>query len=120
MFENVGRKIKGFVKIIFWIEAIASVVAGIVYMATAWDTQWIGLFIAAGGILVAWISSWMLYGYGEIIDKLIEIERNTRGSGKKSETQEKIDSERLGNLERLRAQGLITEEEYQQAASKEQ
>ena len=54
------------------------------------------------------------------IDKASDIERNTRGGERKSEAQAKVDSERIGKIEKLRSQGLITEEEYQKAISKEQ
>ena len=38
-----------------------------------------GLGVMLGGFLVSWIMSWFLYGYGELIDKTSQIERNTRG-----------------------------------------
>ena len=72
------------------------------------------------GPFVAWVFSWLLYGYGELIEKTCEIARNTQGGERKSEAQSKVDSERINKIERLRSQGLITEEEYQQAISKEQ
>ncbi len=117
MFDNIGGKIKGLAKVLFWIEAIGAVIAGLVMVE---DTEGISLLFALAGILVAWISSWFLYGFGEIIDKLCDIERNTRGGERKSEAQARVDSERISKIEKLRSQGLITEEEYQQAISKEQ
>ncbi len=117
MFDNIGGKIKGLAKVLFWIEAISAVIAGLV---TVEVTEGFSLLFALAGILVAWISSWFLYGFGEIIDKLCDIERNTRGGERKSEAQVRVDSERISKIEKLRSQGLITEEEYQQAISKEQ
>lgn len=116
MFDNIGGKIKGLAKVIFWLEAIAAVIVGLVLVE---DTEGLSLFFAIAGVLAAWISAWFLYGFGEIIDKLCDIERNTRGGERKSEAQSKVDFERINKIEKLRSQGLITEEEYQQAISKE-
>lgn len=59
MFENIGKKIKDLVMTIFFIEAI-------IFLVVALFTKFILLpFI---GIPVAWITSFVLYGYGELID----------------------------------------------------
>ena len=99
------------------LEVFAAVIVGIVL---AEGTEGLSLLFALAGVIVAWISACFLYGFGEIIDKLCDIERNTRGGERKSEAQSKVDSERINKIEKLRSQGLITEEEYQQAISKEQ
>lgn len=117
MFDNIGGKIKGLAKVLFWLQVIAAVIVGIVLVE---DTEGLSLLFALAGVPVAWISAWFLYGFGEIIDKLCDIERNTRGGERKSEAQSNVDSERVNKIEKLRSQGLITEEEYQQAISKEQ
>lgn len=120
MYENIGKKIKGLVKAMFAIEAIVAVIAGLIVMSIDEDMVLIGLLVMIGGTLVAWVSSWLLYGFGELIDKVCDIERNTRGGLQNIDAQPKVDLERIGKLEKLRAQGLITEEEYQQAIAKEQ
>lgn len=119
MYDNIGGKIKGLAKAIFIVLTIAAVIAGIALMASDEDMIPIGLLIMLGGPLVTWVSSWLLYGFGELIDKTCDIARNTHGGEKKSEAQSKVDYERVGKIERLRSQGLINEEEYQQAISKE-
>lgn len=78
MYENIGGKIKGLAKAIFIIEAIAAVITGFVLMASDSDTFLIGLLVMIIGSIVAWVSSWFLYGFGELIDKACEIEKNTR------------------------------------------
>lgn len=115
MFENIGGKIKGLAKIVFLLEIIAAVIVGLVLVD---GTEGLSLLYAIAGVLVAWVSVWFLYGFGEIIDKLCDIERNTRGGERKSEAQSKVDFEKINKIEKLRSQGLITEEEYQQAISK--
>ena len=120
MYNNIGGKIKGLAKASFIVAAIAAVITGIALMATDEDLILYGLLVMVVGPIVAWVSSWLLYGFGELIDKASDIERNTRGGERKSEAQSKVDSERINKIEKLRSQGLITEEEYQQAISKEQ
>ena len=120
MYDNIGGKIKGLAKATFIVEAIAAVITGIALMASDDDMIPIGLLVMVVGPIVAWVSSWLLYGFGELVDKTCDIERNTRGGERKSEAQAKVDSERISKIEKLRSQGLITEEEYQQAINKEQ
>ena len=118
MYNNIGGKIKGLAKAVFIVGAIAAVIMGIALMASNEDMTPIGLLVMAVGPLVAWVSSWLLYGFGELIDKTCDIAWNTHGGKRKSEAQSKADYERISKIEKLRSQGLITEEEYQQAISK--
>ena len=91
MYDNIGGKIKGLAKIVFIVEAIAAAITGIALMASDEDRILIGLLVMVVGPLVAWVSSWLLYGFGELIDKTCDIERNTRGDERKSEEQSKVD-----------------------------
>ena len=81
MYDNIGGKIKGLATAIFIIEAIVGIIYGIALMATDEDLILIGLLVLVGGPIVAWVSSWLIYGFGELIDKTCDIERNTRGEG---------------------------------------
>ena len=115
MFDNIGGKIKLLAKIMFCIMAIGSVIGGIVIISDGYDDViLVGVAVMLLGPLFAWVSSWFMYGFGELIEKTGEIARNTY-PGTKSVTQAKVDFERINKLEKLRAEGLITEEEYQQA-----
>lgn len=123
MFENVGQKIKGYAKALFIAQLIMYIIGGIVALALGidWDEEYwifIGLVLLALGWAIAWLNSVFIYGFGELIVKATEIERNTRGGEKKSEVQAKVDDERLAKLEKLRAEGLITEEEFKTALNK--
>ncbi len=117
MYDNIGGKLKGLAKVLFWVEISCVIILGVLRFAA---TNGLSLLWMMVGLVAALISAWLLYGFGEIIEKLGEIERNIRGGERKSKAQEKADYERLNKIERLRSQGLITEEEYQQAISKEQ
>lgn len=120
MYDNIGGKIKGLAKATFIVEAIAAVITGIALMASDEDMIPVGLLVMVVGPIVTWVSSWLLYGFGELVDKACDIERNTRGGERKSEAQTKINEKRISKIEKLRSQGLITEEEYQKAISKGQ
>lgn len=117
MFDNIGSKIKGLAQALFWLEIIASVIVGVVLIE---NTKGLSLLYVLAGVIVALVSAWVLYGFGEIIDKLCDIETNTRGGAGKPKTQCNVDTERLDRLEKYRSMGLITEEEYQDAVSKDQ
>ena len=116
IYQNIGKKIKGLAIAMFIAEAVTLVIWGMVLIAIDEYLIAIGLLMVFFGPLVAWISTWLLYAFGELVDKATAIERNTRKTENKSQTQAKIDYERINRLENLRAQGLISEEEYQRAA----
>lgn len=122
MYSNIGKKLKTLAMVIGIIEAVAAVVTGMVLFVEGLDYDEelipVALLIMFIGPALAWISTWVLYGFGELVDKTCDIARNTRPGTVKSETQTKIDLERLSQIERLRAQGLITEEEYRRAVLK--
>ena len=115
MYDNIGKKIKGLAIGTFVVEAIGFVVGGL-YTAADYDEVYI--LMALIGPIVAWVSSWLLYGFGELIDKTSDIAACMRGEAKKSQVQINEDNERINKLEKLRAEGLITEEEYQEALNK--
>lgn len=140
MYNNIGKKIKGLAVVIFIINALAGIISGCSLISSS-STRTMGWLLIVGGPVIGWIMSWFLYGFGELIDKISDIERNTRGknfntaiqnmndSGNVSkyanvntypisDTQNKVYNERIEKIERLRSQGLITEEEYKQAVSK--
>ena len=77
MYDNIGKKIKMLAKASFIVEAIAAIVVGLIIWIDTTD-WWYALIVFCGPI-VAWVSSWLLYGFGELIDKVSDIERNTHG-----------------------------------------
>ena len=79
MFDNVGGKIKSLAKTIFIIETIIFIIGGLVMLSDGGDTAMIyGVITIIVGPLTAWVSSWLLYGFGELIEKACEIAENTR------------------------------------------
>jgi hypothetical protein len=98
MFNNIGGKIKTLAKVIAWIGIIISIIAGVAgcvqaqdnVLASAGTQVLISICIIIVGSLLSWISSWTLYGFGELIEKTTEIARNTAAT---SVQKEKISSE---------------------------
>ena len=87
MFNNIGSKIKTFAKVMCWIGIIASVVAGLVMIVSSFSGYVSALGIVAGiltavtGSLCSWVGSFMLVGFGELVENTAEIAANTRKDG---------------------------------------
>ena len=68
LYENIGSKIKNWAKVIFIIEAIGSIIAGLVLLFTDEDLILYGLLTLVCGPIVAWVGSWILYAFGELVE----------------------------------------------------
>ena len=74
MFKNIGAKIKGLAKFIFWVICIISIIGGIITIIQALGNSYsssskiygilYGFLIAIGGTLLAWLQNFLLYGFG--------------------------------------------------------
>ncbi|MBE6732538.1 MAG: hypothetical protein E7561_00875 [Ruminococcaceae bacterium] len=92
MYENIGGKIKGLAFGIFIVEAIAVFISGSLIMVLSYDNGYlIGLLLVILGPIVAWLSSLVLYGFGELIVKVSKIEESLSISSK--ESKESIEHE---------------------------
>lgn len=90
MFNNIGGKIKGLAKFMCWLGIIVSVIAGIILIIGATnrngyysytDTNMIitGILVMVMGSILSWIGSFVLYGFGELVDnssRLVELKEN--------------------------------------------
>ena len=70
MFEDPGKKIKTVAKVLFVVQVIAAVVLAFVFGIIEYGYFHAGLFflILIGGILFAYISNLILYGFGAIVE----------------------------------------------------
>ena len=74
MFKNIGRKIKLLAQIFCWFQILIAVIGGIVVMVllgkviNPFTAFLAGLLVIALLSLAAWISSFVIYGYGQLID----------------------------------------------------
>lgn len=66
LYENIGAKLKSLAKFTFVIEAIGSVITGIVLTFDQYYAAY--LLICVFGPIVAWVSSWILYAIGQIAE----------------------------------------------------
>ena len=76
-YGNIGKKIKLLAQITAAVLAIALVITGIALMSIDEDLAGIGFITMLLGPAVAWISSLVLYGFGELIEKVSSIESKT-------------------------------------------
>lgn len=86
MFTNIGSKIKTFSVVICWIGIAFSILIGLILMIAMMSVPeggiigiLVGIPVAIVGSLFSWIGSFVLYGYGELIEKVAQIEENTHG-----------------------------------------
>ena len=118
MFNNIGKKIKTLTKVLCWIGMISSFVTGIIILASVRHGEAIGIPIMLGGPLLFWLGSFVMYGFGELVDKTASIEEMMRtgtfGSGHSAASMRRQDE-----LKRLLNRGLITEAEYNEKMSEQ-
>ncbi len=90
-YSDIGKKIKEWAVWIFIVEAVAAIIAGIAG-AFVFFSEWVTssgddeiilgvifcLLATPLAILIEFVGTWILYGFGELIDKTVENERNTR------------------------------------------
>ena len=75
MYDKIGGKIKALVKAIAIIGIVASVIYGIVLLSLG--QIWGIIYILIMPFLI-WAGSFVLYGFGELIEKVCNIEKNIR------------------------------------------
>ncbi|MBQ9950148.1 MAG: SHOCT domain-containing protein [Clostridia bacterium] len=124
MYRNIGKKIKSLAVVMFVLLAIVSIGLGIFLLCSSFYMMPVGIVVLVAGPVLAWISSFILYGFGELIDKVSDIARGTSTCSPKEQKTNASNSynnvvaeqmsrtERLRQLQKLRSEGLITEEEY--------
>lgn len=71
LYENIGGKIKNWAKWIFIVEALAAIITGVVFFFEAESDEIYavyGLLAVVFGPFVAWVSSWILYAFGQLVE----------------------------------------------------
>ncbi len=66
MFDNIGGKIKTLAKICSWVIIVSCAITGLVVMFS--ESFFIGLLTIVLGALIGWISAFMMYGFGELVE----------------------------------------------------
>lgn len=79
MFNNIGSKIKTLAKVLFWLGLLAAIMVGVLEILQAVGNTnnetsekvtgiLVGVGIIVGGFVVSWLSNFLLFGFGELID----------------------------------------------------
>ena len=82
MFEDIGNKIKKLVKFFAVAGMLLSIILGIILCLS---NILIGIIVSAFGFLLSWVGAWLMYGYGEMVQRLINIDKKL-GAGNKQST----------------------------------
>ena len=121
MYDNIGAKIKILAIVIAVLGAISSLIGGIILFIN--DMVERGFIAIIGGVVLSWISTWVLYGFGELIIKTTEIADNTAKPVVIKTTNTNIPiyaqpqtckPKKIADLEALVEIGMITQEEFEQ------
>lgn len=114
MFDNVGSKIKGLASFFCWGGIIASIIGGIILIGLDEDLIFAGIAVIVIGSLLSWVSSFVLYGFGELVaNSAIIAGKRADDSVQFSNTVAPQDkNEKIAALNNLKAKGLISEDEY--------
>lgn len=112
MFENIGEKIKVLAKVLTGVGIAICTILGIRLITS--DRVVIGFLVILLGIPVSWAASFVLYGFGELVDSCQTIARQL--------SREERDGHRFrpepgpSVVDRWVSEGLITEEDRQNQA----
>lgn len=78
MFKNIGKKIQSYSVLVFFIEVLFSILAGVLAGATVQSVLWgdeaevigpgVGFLVIGVGIFLAWLGQMRLYAYGKIAE----------------------------------------------------
>ena len=96
MYDNIGNKIKILAQIICVFGVVASVILGLVICFRTNEFNEIGLLYILIGSISSWISSFIIYGFGELIEKVCSIEKKVGTS--KSNVFLKTENSSINNL----------------------
>ena len=77
MYEHVGRKIKSVAEWINVLGVFISVLIGIIIIGHNEDNFLAGLLVIGIGAIISWLSTLLLYGFGQLIDDTATIREAT-------------------------------------------
>lgn len=105
MYNEIGEKIKRLAQLSWVIGAVVSIILGIVMIDEGVDAG-VGVIIFCP--ILFFISSWITYGFGQLVDDVHKLALNKEGGCQDNQgLKDKIDI-----LKKWRQEGLITETEY--------
>ncbi len=82
MYSNVGKKIMVIAQVIGWLSLTAGFILWVVFLSDGYSgtslTGWLSLL---GGVIV-FLSSWFLYGFGQLVDDVRAIRSTPKDANK--------------------------------------
>ncbi len=118
MFNEIAKKIKLISQIVCWGGVGVDIIIALIMFSKSNDAYIEGPYKILGYLFLFFVPifpfvwGFILYGLGELIEKVSGGKKETK---KTTEQQDKKEAQRVRELEMLRAQGLITEEEFYNA-----
>lgn len=95
MYDKIGEKIKMLAKVGFIVLATLTLVCGVAIIGNSGNIS-IGFLVLFGGPLISWVSSLLIYGFGELIENTGKIVANTsKCSTESKEKSTKEDEEKV-------------------------
>ena len=88
MYNDIGKKIKILAQVLGWILLIVGVIFALIYLT---DSNSANDFIGGIGLvvgIVGFISSWFLYGFGQLVDDVRIIRNATKEAQKDTVSDE--------------------------------
>lgn len=68
MYDNIGSKIKTLAQVVFIIMAVISIISGVLILFIVNYGFIIGILTAGIGVLLSWVGTFFLYGFGQLIE----------------------------------------------------
>ena len=109
MYDNIGGKMKMLAKILFILETISTVAVALSLFTN--DMGAIGLLVLFIGPILAWISSWFLYGFGQLIENSDIMAEEYKRKNIKHEKNIVKNNERKQNQIRKEAKAIVVDPE---------
>jgi hypothetical protein len=78
MYDNIGSKIKSLATVICVVLIILSIISGIAIMILSEGMVLVGILVAGLGSLFAWVSTFFIYGFGELIENTSILVRESK------------------------------------------
>ena len=73
-YTDIGGKIKNLAKWTFIVEAIVAIITGLFFLIDwGFEDGWWALFVILFGPIVAYVSSWLLYAFGQLVENTYDI-----------------------------------------------
>ncbi len=79
IYGNIGNKVKTYAAVVFAVEEVLIIILSLLLIFSEDEFLLVvGICTLIFGSLLSFISSWLLYAFGELVDKTAQNERNTR------------------------------------------